>query len=106
MAEREEEMAENEEERGVQVIRILLIECELVSQAVSRIIVSVHFVEPERFLIERIEPECKAQEEAEQKSKEFPFALPPGRGGTRIQDDGLIFERHRKSTPQREMKYA
>jgi hypothetical protein len=55
-------MSKNKKERRVKVGWVFLVILQLVFDAISRIIVGMDFINPERFLIEGIEPKGKAHE--------------------------------------------
>jgi hypothetical protein len=47
-------MGEDKEERRVQECRIVLVKLQLILEIISRIIIGMDFIHPERFLIEGI----------------------------------------------------
>jgi hypothetical protein len=55
-------MSENKEKRGVKVSWVFFVILQLVLDTISRIIISVNFVNPEGFLIEGVEPKGKADD--------------------------------------------
>ena len=64
-------MSEDEEKRRVEKGWILLVELELAFEVMGRIIISVDFVHPERFLIEAVESQPKTDDEAEDQNDQF-----------------------------------
>ncbi len=66
-----EEVGEDEEEWGVEVGWILLIELELGFEVITGVVEGVDLIYPEGFLVEAIEPECEAQKKAKDEDKDF-----------------------------------
>jgi len=62
-------VGKDEEERRMKVSWIPLVKFYLASEIISRIIVSMDFVEPERFLIKSIEPQGEPQEKTNNDDK-------------------------------------
>jgi hypothetical protein len=64
-------MSEDKEKGRVEVSRIFLIEFQLAFEIILRVVECMDFVHPERFLIKRVEPQEKADEQAKRKDKKF-----------------------------------
>jgi hypothetical protein len=64
-------MSENKKKRRVKVGWIFFVILYLVFNAISRIIVSMDFVNPEGFLVEGVESQGKTYNERENKDEDF-----------------------------------
>ena len=64
-------MGQYEKEGRVEEGRILFIKFHLPLKIISRVVIGMDFIEPERFLIEVVEPEGKADEKAENENDHF-----------------------------------
>jgi hypothetical protein len=71
LGERIELMGENKKEGRMKIRRVLFIKLDLPTEIVSGVIEGVDLVHPERFLIEGVEPQGEAQENAEKKGNNF-----------------------------------
>ena len=64
-------MSEGKEERRVKESRILLVKFQLVFDAISRIVESVDFIQPEGFLVKGIGPQSKTNKETNNYDKKL-----------------------------------
>ena len=64
-------MGEDKKQRRMEIRGVLFVEFYLVFEVISRVIECMDFIHPERFLVEGIESQGKAYEEAENKDNNF-----------------------------------